>query len=71
MDELKDKVIKEKPSKPVVNVAKELMDIVSKLLRKNPIHRPSIKELLQYFSFKSKAKHLKIELPALCQSKLL
>ena len=44
-------------------IPKDLADIIKKLLRKNPIHRPSINELLEFQSIKYKAKYFKIELP--------
>jgi len=46
MEELKEKVIKDKPQVNEIKIGKEFGDLIGKLLRKNPIHRPSIKEII-------------------------
>lgn len=62
VDDLKDKVLKDKIQLPEHHVPKDILGIITKLLRKNPIHRPSIKELLQYSLLRSKAKMLRIDI---------
>ncbi|CDW91817.1 protein kinase [Stylonychia lemnae] len=65
-DELREKVLKEKykDTPEELIVSKELREIIKKLLRKNPIHRPTIKDILLFQSVRQKAKQLKFELPA-------
>lgn len=49
MDELKEKILKDKyrdPSEFNLTIPKELNDIIRKILRKNPLLRPTIKEIL-------------------------
>lgn len=65
IEDLKEKILKEKPMTHDLPIAKDLNDLISKLLRKNPIHRPSIKEVMQHTSLKNKAKIMRIELPSI------
>lgn len=46
MEALKEKVLKDNLSNPEVPVSRELLEIIKKLLRKNPLQRPSIKEIV-------------------------
>eukprot|EP00347_Sterkiella_histriomuscorum_P008689 403344133 len=71
LDELREKVLNQKyreiPERS--NVPKQLQEIIKKLLRKSPSHRPSVKELLQFSSIRTKALQLKIDLPKLSPRK--
>lgn len=64
IDLLKEKVIKEKMSAPLPHtVSKELLDLITKMLKKNPANRPTITEIIESASFRAKAKLLKIAVP--------
>ena len=66
VDELKAKVLNEKPLTPPPNtVTKDMWEIISKLLRKNPKSRFSINEVLEQVVIKQKSKIFKITLPSL------
>jgi NIMA (never in mitosis gene a)-related kinase 1/4/5 len=66
VEELKAKVLNEKPLTPPPNtVTKEMWEIISKLLRKNPKNRFSITEVLDQSVVKLKSKIFKITLPSL------
>jgi serine/threonine protein kinase len=60
--------VKLPPSSYPVKISEDQKEIISHLLRRNPDTRPSIGELLSFQIIKSKAKYLKIELPAVAKA---
>ena len=56
-NELKNKILKEQYKPIVSKFSKELINMVTLLLNKNPDKRPSIEDIIQNFIFLSKAKN--------------
>lgn len=56
MDELKQKVLKEKYAPIPMTVSKQLAEIIQKCMQKKPENRPSIEDILTMETIQSKAK---------------